>query len=80
VSTEYYGLPVSGLGFGLGRRRLGHLFGYLPILYQFTDSRSFVITIIRMTVNDDWQVLPTIILKLICQCHEIINQKSQFVA
>lgn len=80
VNTECYGLPVSRLWVGLGRRRLGHLFGYLPILYQFKHSRSFVMTLKKMTVNDEWQVLTTIILMLTCQCHEIINQESQFVA
>ena len=80
MSTECHGLPVSGLGVGLGRKRLGHLLGYLSILYQFTHSCSFVITLKRMTVNDEWQVLTTIVLMLTCQCHEIINQKNQFVA
>jgi len=71
---------VSGFCVGLRRRRLGHLFGYLPILYQIPHSPSFVITLKRMIANDEWQVLTTIVLNLICQCHEIINQKSQFVA
>jgi len=62
------------------RWRLDHLFGHWPILYQFTHSRSFVITLKKMIVNDEWQVLTTIILMLTCQCHEIINQKNQFVA
>jgi hypothetical protein len=75
VSTECYGLP-----FGLGSRRLGHLIGYLLILYQFTHSRSFVITLKRMIGNDEWQVLTNLLLLLTCQCHEIINQKSQFIA
>lgn len=80
VSTECYGLPVSGLCVGLGRMKLGHLFGYFPILYQFTHSRSFVITLKSIVVNDEWQVLTAIILMLTCQCHEIVNQKSQFIA
>ena len=79
VSAECFSLSVSRLCNGLGRRRLSPLFGYLPILYQFTHSRSFLIRVKRVFMNDEWQVLTATILMLNCQYHEILNQKSQFV-